>query len=72
LSVRLRADGGGNLVSFTNVSDDDMTIMHLARQGYGSVNEISEWDSPQLLDAVEYEHIRMDLERYHAPQAQDK
>jgi hypothetical protein len=45
-----------------------MTILHLARQGFGSVNELNEWDSPQILDAVEYEQIRMDIERYHAQQ----
>lgn len=49
---------------FSNVGDYDMTVFHLARQGYGSVKEIREWDTPQFLDAVEYEQICSDIELY--------
>lgn len=47
---------------FTNISDVDMTIMSLARKGYGSVNEVGEWDTKQFLDAVEFESIISDIE----------
>lgn len=42
-----------------------MMIFHLARKGYGTVNEIEDWDTPKLLDAIEYERITNDIERYH-------
>ena len=34
-----------------------MAIFYLAKQGYGSVNEIVNWDSDRFLDALEYEAI---------------
>ena len=52
-------------MAFTNVSDDDATMFHLARRGYGSLAELEQMDSPQLLDLVEFEHIQNDIELYH-------
>jgi len=43
-----------------------MTVFHLARQGYGTIAEIEQWDTPRFLDVVEYEQIRMDIELHHA------
>ena len=34
-----------------------MAMFYLAKQGYGSLKEIREWDTPELLDALEYEAI---------------
>lgn len=42
----------------------DQTIFYLVRKGYGTVKEISEWDTPELLDAVEYERIQSEIERH--------
>jgi len=39
--------------------------MYLARKGYGSLAEMRELDTPDVLDLIEYEHIQNDLERYH-------
>ncbi len=41
-------------------------IFMLAKQGYGTVNEINEWDTPQLLDAIEFERIHNDIQRHYA------
>jgi len=38
-----------------------MGIFFLAKQGYGTVDQIEEWDSPKFLDALEYESICADL-----------
>jgi len=54
------------------VSDDDATIFHLARKGYGSVAEIEQWDTPCFLDAVEFEQIQNDIELYHIQQSRGK
>jgi len=39
-------------------------IFMLAKKGYGTVNELNEWDTPQLLDAIEFEHIQNDIQRH--------
>lgn len=41
-----------------------MTIMALARKGYGSIRDLNELDTPEFLDMVEYEHICSDIERH--------
>lgn len=48
------------------------TICHLARKGYGSLAELSQLDTPELLDVVEYEQIQQDLELYHLQQSRSK
>jgi hypothetical protein len=50
------------------VSDDDATLFHLARRGYGSLQELERMDTPQFLDLVEFEHIQNDIELYHMQQ----
>lgn len=52
-------------MAFTNISDEDATIFHLAKRGYGSISEIEQMDTPQFLDLVEFEHIQNDIELYH-------
>ena len=51
-------------MAFTNVTDPDATVFALARKGYGTVNELAEWDTPEILDLVEFEQIQQDIERY--------
>lgn len=41
-----------------------MTIFFLARKGYGTIEQIASWDSPQFLDVVEYESIISDIEKH--------
>lgn len=41
-----------------------MAVLYLAKQGYGSVGEIREWDTPELLDALEYEAIDNAIARH--------
>ena len=55
----------------TNIDDDDATLFFLARRGYGSVDALERWDTPRLLDALEYEQIQMDIEAYHIQQAEE-
>jgi len=43
-----------------------MTLFHLAKQGYGSLAELQQLDTPQVLDLIEYEQIQQDIELYHA------
>lgn len=46
-----------DFIAHTNISDDNMAIFYLAKNGYGSVDEIEKWDSDRFLDALEYEAI---------------
>lgn len=41
-----------------------MAFLFLAKSGYGSLNEVKEWDTKQLLDALEYEAIDSAIARY--------
>jgi hypothetical protein len=49
-----------------------MAVFYLAKQGYGSVNDIKEWDTTQFLDAIEYESINNAIERYTHHKAEQK
>lgn len=40
-------------------------MFYLVRKGYGSLDELEQWDTPRLLDVVEYEHIQSDLEAHY-------
>lgn len=59
-------------MAFTNVTDDDATLFHLAKAGYGSIKELTEMDSPEFLDLVEFEHIQRQIEAYHVQQSRAK
>ena len=41
-----------------------MTLIHLAKQGYGSLKEMHELDTPEVLDLIEYENIQADIQEY--------
>lgn len=51
-------------MQYSNISDDDMTLMHLARQGYGSLTELRQLDTPDVMDLIEYENIQADVQEY--------
>ena len=40
-------------------------IFYLSKQGYGSISEISELDTTEFLDLVEFEEITNAIESYH-------
>lgn len=42
-----------------------MAMMFLCKQGYGSLNEITSWDTEQFLDAIEYESMTSAIERHY-------
>jgi hypothetical protein len=58
-----------SLIAHTNVSDDDMAVFYLAKQGYGTIAEIRDMDSPEFLDLMEYEAISNAIERYRIEEA---
>jgi len=58
-----------SLISKTNVSDDDMTIFYLSKQGYGSIVEIRELDTTEFLDLVEFEQITKAIEQHSIAEA---
>lgn len=41
-----------------------MAIFFLAKNGYGTVLEIEQWDTDRFLDALEYEAIESAIIRY--------
>lgn len=41
-----------------------MTIFFLSKKGYGSIDDIEEWDTPRFLDVIEYERIIMNIEQH--------
>lgn len=41
-----------------------MTLMALCKMGYGSLKEMKELDTPEVLDLIEYEHIQSDVQSY--------
>lgn len=41
-----------------------MAVFYLAKQGYGSVEQIESWDTPRFLNALEYEAIENAITRH--------
>lgn len=41
-----------------------MTIFFLSKKGYGSIDDIEQWDTPRFLDVIEYERIIMNIEQH--------
>lgn len=72
MKIRVRGGDGPSYVEFTNVSDDDATIFHLARRGYATVTELLQWDTPELFDLIEFERIQQDIEQYQIDQARER
>lgn len=56
---------GENLIAETNVSDEDMMLFYLSKQGYGSISELNKLDTTEFLDLVEFEEITNAIENYH-------
>lgn len=46
-----------------------MSVMFLVSKGYGSIPEVEELDTPNFLNALEFEQIKADIENYHIQQA---
>jgi len=42
-----------------------MEVFYLVKQGYGSLKEIRELDTDELLDLIEYEQIKIALEKHY-------
>lgn len=51
-------------MAVTNLDDYSMAVLYLAKQGYGTPQQIKEWDTPEFLDALEYEAIGNAIERH--------
>lgn len=49
-----------------------MTIFFLSKKGYGSIDEIEDWDTTRFLDAVEYERIIHNIEKHKYAVERDK
>jgi len=47
-----------------------MTLMHLARRGYGTLREMQQLDTPEVLDLIEFENIQADIEDFLVWEAQ--
>ena len=46
-----------------------MTFIALCKAGYGTLAELRAMDTPELLDIIEFEHIRSDIEAYEMDRA---
>jgi hypothetical protein len=41
-----------------------MILMQLARRGYGTLREMQQLDTPEVLDLIEFENIQADIEEH--------
>ena len=41
-----------------------MTIFFLSKKGYGTIDDVEQWDTPRFLDVVEYERIVHNIEKH--------
>lgn len=48
-----------------------MTLLSLVRHGYGTFSELSELDTPEFLDIVEFHQMSSAIERYEYEQARN-
>lgn len=46
-----------------------LTYLALVKAGYGTLAELMEMDTPELLDIIEFESISADIEHYKIEQA---
>ena len=49
-----------------------MTYLALCKAGYGTLKDLMELDTPELLDIIEFENIRCDIEFYEMEKARNK
>ena len=45
-----------------------MTLMALCKSGYGSLSEMNQLDTKEVLDLIEYENIMADIQHYYMNQ----
>lgn len=60
-----------NFIDYTNISDTDMTLFHLVKQGYGTYKELCELPGETIIDMIEMENIQSDIEKYEYEQAKN-
>lgn len=46
-----------------------MTIFFLCKKGYGSIDDIEDWDTPRFLDVLEYERIIYKIDEHRIEKA---
>lgn len=51
-------------MEYSNIDETDMILMQLARRGYGTLREMQQLDTPEVLDLIEFENIQADIEEY--------
>lgn len=49
-----------------------MTYLALSKAGYGTIKDLMALDTPELLDIIEFENIRCDIEAYEMDKARNK
>jgi len=47
-------------------------VLLLVKKGYGTIQDIEALDTPQFLDALEYENILSDIESHEQKEAESK
>lgn len=53
----------------TNISDPMMTVLMLTKRGYGTMAELLKMDTPEILDAIEFEQMANAIERHETEEA---
>jgi len=67
---RYKEDSRSRL-KYSNLSDYMSGCLFLTKQGYGSLKEIKEMDTPEFLDCLEYEKIHRTIEAQYIKEAQN-
>lgn len=62
----------GKFVEFTNLSNFDITIFSLVKNGYGTLKEVLELDTSDIFKIIEFENITKDIEYLAIEEAQCK
>ncbi|EPB4210664.1 hypothetical protein ACROQ8_004771, partial [Yersinia enterocolitica] len=58
-------------VKSSNISDEMSMYLALSKAGYGSYKELTELDTPELLDMVEFENISADIQHHQMEEAKN-
>ncbi|EPB4210662.1 hypothetical protein ACROQ8_004769, partial [Yersinia enterocolitica] len=58
-------------VKSSNISDEMSMYLALAKAGYGSYKELSDLDTTELLDMVEFENISADIQHHQMEEAKN-
>lgn len=54
----------------TNIGDAMMALLMLSKRGYGSLPDLMELDTPEVLDAIEFEQMANAIEAHEYKEAQ--